>query len=177
MTPFRQTSLFAACALVFLSTPMAGSAQQSASTPNARHPGSAVVTVDQNEYLIRIECRVPSQPEMGFTTEPNRVTRRETGGQYNMVGLRLRPWQDTEDVIVSLEGWVVWMPKPSSSGGVLDLTLDMSASGTERDGQPVLMTYDRWQDGERWDVKQGIRFRADCNTRDPEAPAFRTIPN
>ena len=150
--------------------------QQSRGGPNARFPGSAVVTVGENEYTIRIECRVQGQPEAGFTTEPNRITREETGGQYNMVTLRLRPWQDTQDVIVSLEGYVAWIPAPASAGGTLSLELEMSPASVVRNNAPVALTYDMWQSGDRPPGRDGVKFAADCSQRDPEAPSFRKLP-
>ena len=163
-------------AVAGLALPAGLSAQRGGGTPNARHPGSAVITVGENEYTIRIECRVPGQPEDGFTTEPNRITREETGGHYNMVALRLRPWQDTGDVVVSLEHWVQWMPTPSSSGGVLSLDIEMVPSGFQRNGMPELLTYDMWKAGDVPGERTRIRFHANCNTRDPEAPKHRKLP-
>ena len=163
------------CAVALLSSAEVA-AQQSRSGPNARFPGSAVVTVGEDEYTIRIECRVQGQPEAGFTTEPNRVTREETGGKYNMVTLRLRPWQDTQDVIVSLQNFVAWMPAPASAGGTLSLELDMSPASVMRNNAPVAITYDRWQSGDRPPGQSGVKFEANCSQRDPEAPSFRKLP-
>ena len=52
--------------------------------------GSAVIRVDDAEYKILIRCNDASRPELGFSTEPNRITRAAMGGRYNMVNLRLR---------------------------------------------------------------------------------------
>jgi len=40
-----------------------------------RHPGTAVIRVADGEYTIPLECRDSSRPELGLTTEPQRVTR------------------------------------------------------------------------------------------------------
>lgn len=148
-------------------------ARQGSESRGDRFPGSAVVTVEQNEYLIRIECRVQGRPEAGFNTEPNRITREQTGGRYNMVALGLRPWQDTGDVVVSLDRFVAWMPVPTSVGGLLSLELTMSPTTVTRDGAPALVTYDMWQSGDRPPGREGVRVQVDCNARDPEAPAIR----
>jgi hypothetical protein len=155
--------------------PAAAAGRQDDSTRNDRFPGSAVVAVGDSEYLIRIECRVQGSPEAGFLTEANRITRRETGGKYNMVSLRMRPWQDTEESIVSFEGYVAWIPTASSEAGVLSLTLDMAATTVVRDGNPVMVTYDMWHAGDRPAGAEGVRFEANCGTRDPAAPAYRKI--
>lgn len=140
-----------------------------------RFPGSAVVTVGDQEYTIRIECRQEGRPEAGFITEANRITRRETGGRYNMVTLRLRPWKDTSDVLVSFEAWMAWIPTPASADGVLSLAPEMSPVSLERDGERVLLTYDMWQAGDRPEGRDDVRFVADCTRRDPKAPAFRKV--
>lgn len=163
----------ALCAILL--APGQAAAQQGRSAPNARFPGSAVVTVGDDEYTIRIECRVQSRPELGFTTEPDRITREETGGRYNMVTLRLRPWQDTNDVLVSLENYVAWLPAPASTGGVLTLEVDLSPASMMRDGAAVALTYDMFSSGDRPVGQEGVQFRADCNQRDAEAPSHRKI--
>lgn len=155
--------------------PAAALARQDQADRDDRFPGSAVVTVADAEYLIRIECRIEGRPEAGFLTEANRITRRETGGQYNMVSLRMRPWQDTGESVVSFQGYVAWIPTPTSAAGVLSMTLDMAAATVVRDGQPVLLTYDMWHEGDRPAGAEGIRFEANCSTRDPDAPAYRKI--
>lgn len=158
---------------VFLARPGALAAQDPTPSESARFPGSAVVVVDDNEFLVRLECRVEGRPEAGFITEANRITRQETG-RSNMVALRLRPWQDTDDVVISLEGWVAWMPRPVSVGGVLALEVDMAATTVVgADGTPVLTTYDMWQNGDRPPGRDGVRFEANCAERDPDAPAYR----
>ncbi len=147
-------------------------AQEPAPRESDRFPGSARIVVDDNEFLVRLECRVQGRPEAGFITEANRITRGETG-RSNAVSLRLRPWQDTDDVVVSLEGWVAWMPRPTSVDGVLELTVDMAAVSEMRaDGTTVLTTYDMWNAGERPEGRDGIWFEANCAERDPAAPAF-----
>jgi hypothetical protein len=117
------------------------------------------------------------RPESGFSTEANRITREETG-RSNMVNLRFRQWQDSGDVAVSLEGFVAWIPKPSSPGtGTLAVTIDMSPVSIVRDNGPVLLTYEMWQSGDRPTGREGVHFEATCNKRDPEAPSHRRISN
>ena len=180
-TGTRGTGSFAAFFTVawMLAAPGQAAAQVDQAS-NARHPGSAVVTDGEHEFLIRIECRVPSRPELGFTTEPNRVTREDTGGQYNRASLRLRPWVDqgeeTEDVIVNLGGAVAWLPRPASSGGVLSMEVELYPAAFERNGERVLFNYDMWQAGERSGDPETARFEANCTTRDPRAPAYRKLP-
>jgi hypothetical protein len=116
-----------------------------------------------------------ARPELGFTTEANRVVRAATGGRYNMVKLRVRPWKDTEEAIVSFESYVAWIPRPTSAGGVLSLEVDMSPASTMRDGVPVMLTYDMWSAGERPEGRDGVKFEAQCGSRDPEAPAYRKV--
>lgn len=165
------TVLLAATALL----PPARAGAQGRDAGNDRFPGSAVVTIDDAEYLIRIECRVRGRPEAGLSTEPNRITREATGGRYNMLSLHLRPWQDTGDVLVSVDRYVAWIPSPTSEGGVLSLELAMSPASVVRQGVPVAVTYDMWKGGDRPAGLDGVRIVANCNARDPEAPAFRRI--
>ena len=162
-----------ALTLVALTSPAEVAAQAGVAF-NARHPGSAVVTDGEHEFLIRIECRTPSRPELGFTTEPNRITREETGRSNGAV-LRLRPWEDTGDVIVNLGANVAWIPAPSSSGGVVSLELELYPAAFQRNGERVLFSYDMWKAGERSGEPARARFRADCSTRDPQAPAYRRL--
>jgi len=141
------------------------------------HPGSAVVRQQggDSEALIRILCDEAGRPEAGFTTEANRVTRRETGGQYNRTSLRLRPWKDTDDVLITTDWGIAWVPRPASTGGVLSLNVEVRPNQLQRDGQPVLVTYDMWKAG---DVPEGstvVEFEANCATRDPEAPSWRRL--
>lgn len=137
--------------------------------------GSAIVRVDEGEYKILILCDDASRPELGFSTEPNRITRAAKGGRYNMVNLRLRRWKDTADVIISLNGYVSWIPQPTSANGTLSLKIDMSPVKVVRDDMPVLLTYDMWTSGERPAGRKGVEIEAQCGMRDPEAPAFRRI--
>lgn len=151
----------------------AASQSQSAGTEYA--DGSAVILASGAEYKIRIECDASGHPEAGFSTEPNRITREATGGKSNMVNLRLRAWKETGDVIVTLDRYVAWIPKPAPQGGILSLTVDMSPASVERDGTPVAFTYDMWQSGDRPPGLEGVWFEANCTARDPEAPSFRKV--
>lgn len=137
-----------------------------------RTPGTATVRVDQTEYAIPIECDDPSRPERGFSTEPARVTREATG-RTSPIRLTVRRWQDTDELIVTLDRYVAWVAAPSSTGGVLTMELDMSPASFPRDGLPVTMTYDLWTDGDRPRGLEGVRFEANCAFRDPAAPSSR----
>lgn len=137
--------------------------------------GSAVVRVNDGEYKILILCEDASSPELGFLTEPNRVTRANTGGRYNMVNLRLRDWKDTSDVVVTLNRNVAWLPKPTSVGGKLSLKFDMSPASVLRDNMPVALTYDMWNSGDRPPGYGGVEIEAQCGARDPEAPSYRKV--
>ena len=141
------------------------------------HDGSAVVRQKDgdNEALIRILCDEASLPEAGFTTEANRVTRAETG-RSNMVSLRLRPWQDTDDVLITSNWGVAWIPRPISTGGVLTMEVEVRPPTVMRDGSPVGVTYDMWKAGDVPDERRVIEFQANCSGPDPDAPAFRTLP-
>lgn len=143
---------------------------------SARHPGSAILrgATGTGEALIPIECDVPSKPEAGFITEPSRITRRETG-RTSMGSVRLRPWQDTGDVLITTSFGVAWVPAPTSSGGILTMELDVGPAGFERDGMPVAVTYDMWKAGEAPPERTTVYFEANCNTRDPAAPAWKKI--
>ncbi|MGI9627378.1 MAG: hypothetical protein ACR2QM_11130 [Longimicrobiales bacterium] len=140
--------------------------------------GSAVVQVADDEYTITILCDDASRPELGFTTEANRITREATG-RSNMVSLRLRPWKDTDDILVSLEGgtaWAAWMGRPSSAGGVLSMDVVLRPTSLVRDYMPTLVTYEMWQDGDIPDGERQVSFEANCSVRDPEAPSYRKLP-
>jgi hypothetical protein len=141
-----------------------------------RFDGSAVIRVDDNEYTIRIECDARARPERGFGTEPNRITRADTGGRSNMVSLRLRQWRDTGEVLVTLDGFLAWIPRPTSEAGILALDLDMSPTSVVRDGVPTAVTYDMWHSGDRPPGKGGVEIVADCTRRDPAAPSHRKLP-
>lgn len=141
------------------------------------HPGSAVVRekAGDSEALIRLLCDEASRPESGFTTEANRVTRAETG-RSNSASLRLRPWQDTDEVLITTTWGIAWIPRPASSGGVLSLELEVVPPGFVRDGLPVAVTYDMWKAGDLPPERATVQFEANCVTRDPEAPAWRKLP-
>ncbi len=157
---------------ILLLVPSAGEGQDR--TRPTLYEGSAVVRVEENEYTVRILCNDASRPELGFTTEANRLTRKATG-RSNMVGLKLRPWKDTGDVIITLNRYVAWMPQPTAMGGTLSITLNMSPVSQIKDHMPVLLTYDRWTNGDRPPGVTGVEFEARCVDRDPKAPAFRQL--
>ena len=153
--------------------PAAALAQSSGSD---RHPGSAVVREKggDGEALVRIECDVASQPEAGFITEPNRITRRETG-RSNMGSVRLRPWKDTDDVLITTSWGAAWVPRPTSSGGVLTMQVDVGPVSFVRDNMPVAVTYEMWKAGDIPSERTTVELEANCNERDPDAPAWRRI--
>ncbi len=140
-----------------------------------RAAGTAIIHVGEDEYTIPIECDDASRPELGFSTEPSRITKEATG-RTSGVRLGLRQWQETNDVVISLDRYVAWMPRPASAGGVLKMTQDMSPVTIMKDGMPVALTYDMWMDGERPAGITGVSFEAQCSHRDPEAPAYRKVP-
>lgn len=146
-----------------------------AAAAQERSAGTAIIHVGQDEYTIPIECDDATRPELGFSTEPSRITKQATG-RTSGVRLGLRQWQETDYVVISLDRYVAWMPRPASAGGVLRLTLDMSPVTILRDGSPVALTYDMWMDGERPAGIEGVSFEAQCSNRDPEAPAYRKVP-
>ncbi len=141
-----------------------------------RHAGTAIILVGESEYTIPIECDDSSRPELGFSTEPSRITKEATG-RTSGLRLGLRRWQETDDVVISLDRYLAWMPRPSSAGGVLKMTLDMSPVTIMKGGSPVALTYDMWMEGERPQGIQGVSFEAQCSHRDPDAPAFRKLPS
>ena len=157
----------AGLSIVLLFTAAAGLAQD-------RHAGTAVVRVDGSEYTIPIECNDATRPELGFSTEVSRITRKATG-RTSGVRLTVRRWKDTSDLVISLDRYVAWVPSPASTGGMLSMTLDMSPASSVRNGTPEALTYDRWIAGERPAGIENVSFEADCTRRDPEAPAFRKL--
>ena len=140
-----------------------------------RHDGSAVVRVADTEHTIPIVCESAAQPELGFSTEPARITREATG-RTSGVNLRVRPWQDTGNLIVTLDRYVAWVPTALSADGVLSMRLDMSPSSTMQADGPAMLTYDLWMSGERPPGLVGVQFEANCNVRDPAAPSSRRLP-
>lgn len=163
--------------LGLLLVPSAGVSQDRPRT--TRSEGSAVVRVTDGEYKITILCDDALRPELGFTTEANRITRQATG-RRNMVNLRVRPWKDTNDISVTLEGgtaWAAWMAKPSSAGGVLSMEVVLRPVSFIRDNMPALVTYEMWQAGDIPEGERQVAFEANCGVRDPEAPSYRKLPN
>ena len=140
-----------------------------------RHAGTAIIRVDGNEYTIPIECNDAARPELGFSTEPSRITREKTG-RTSGVRLNVRKWKETSDLVISLGRHVAWVPSQPSTGGVLKMTLDMSPASSMRDGVPTALTYDMWMDGDRPAGIAGVSLEAQCSSRDPAAPSFKKIP-
>jgi hypothetical protein len=134
--------------------------------------GTAVVRLKDAEYTIPILCDSPSQPQLGFSTEPSRVTREATG-RTSMVNVRLRSWKESGELIVTLNRYVAWLPAPTSAGGSLSMQLDMSPASIVRDNTPVALTYDMWTSGDRPQGLEGVKIDANCSYRDPDAPSYR----
>ncbi len=130
--------------------------------------------VEDSEYTIRIECDDASRPELGFTTEPNRLTREATG-RSNMVRLRLRLWQQTGDVMVTLDRYVAWMLQPTSVGGAPSGRTGRRNATTMRNNQPTPTTYEMWTSGDRPEGLDSVEFEARCGVRDLEAPSYRRL--
>ncbi|MEZ4700967.1 MAG: hypothetical protein R2834_11595 [Rhodothermales bacterium] len=141
-----------------------------------RFEGTAVVRVAEAEYTVPIECDDAARPELGFSTEPSRITRERTG-RTSGVNLRVRSSGEPDESIVSLDRYVAWLPRPASQAGVLTMTIDLSPMTVMQDGQPVLLTRDMWMEGNRPEGLNGVELEARCNGRDPEAPAYRKISN
>lgn len=139
-----------------------------------RFEGSAVVQVDDGQYTVAVECDDAMRPELGFSTEPNRITRERTG-RTNQINIRLRSSGQEDEIIVSLDRYVAWLAQPTSAGGTLKMTLDMSPVSITKDGQPALLTRDMWMDGERPEGITDVSIEARCSDRDPEAPSYRKI--
>lgn len=170
---YGELRITSACAIALVASVLAPSSTWSQNTTRAQlHHGSAVVVSGANEYTIRILCD-DGRPELGFTTEPNRVTREATG-RSNMVNLGLRPWRDTGDVLITLDGvGQAWMPRPASAGGLLSVQVVLRPTTIMMDGVPTLVNYDMWTRGEIPADGQSISFEANCAMRDPAAPAYR----
>ena len=137
--------------------------------------GTAIVSVDDKEYTIPVVCDDPSSPASGVYTEPQRESRERTG-RASGVRLTIRPWRETSDVVVSLDRYVAWVPRPSSAEGVLELTLAMSPASSLQGGVPDALTYDEWMAGERPEGLDDVRIVVNCQFLDPDAPAFRKLP-
>lgn len=165
--------------ILWVSTPAGAQERAGAERAERRelHPGSALVRRQggDSEALIRILCDEAGRPEAGFTTEANRVTRADTGGKYNRTSLRLRPWKDTDDVLITTDWGIAWVPRPGSAGGVLSMDLEVRPNQVQREGRPVLVTYDMWKAGDIPAERTVVEFEADCATRDPAAPTWRRL--
>lgn len=139
-----------------------------------RHAGTAIVRVADTEYTIPIECNDSSRPELGFSTEPSRITRQRTG-RTSGVRLTVRPWKDTAELVITLDRYVAWVPTKASSGGVLSMTLNLSPSSVVKDGVPVTLTYERWSAGERARGLDSVSFEANCGVANEAAPTMRKV--
>jgi hypothetical protein len=166
-----------AAILIPMVTPPADAQERPERTRRELHPGSAVVRQQNGdgEALIRILCDDAGRPEAGFTTEANRVTREETGGRYNRASLRLRPWKDTDDVLITTDWGIAWVPRPTAAGGLLSMDVEVRPNQLERNGMPVLITYDMWKAGDVPAERTVVEFDANCSTRDPAAPSWRRL--
>ena len=140
----------------------------------AGHEGTAVIQTEGNEYTIPIVCEDTARPELGFYTEPQRITRERTG-RASQVRLTVRPWKDTSDLSVSLGRYVAWVPSQSSTGGILKMTFSMSPASYLEEGTPIALTYEDWSNGKRPGGLENVSVEANCSFRDPNAPAFRKL--
>ena len=141
---------------------------------DARSPGTAVVVVEDREYTLPIECNDPADAGKGFSTEPSRITRERTG-RSSAVRINVRPWKETDELVVSLDRYVAWVPKSVFKGSPVDARIDMSPASVVRNNMPVTMTYDIWTSGDRPEGLTGVQVRVDCAVRDPEAPSSRSL--
>ena len=140
-----------------------------------RVKGTAKITVGDDEYLIPIECNDARRPGRGVFTEPARITKERTG-RSSGVRLTMRPWQDTDDVIITLDKYVAWVDAPLGSGGVWNvLKLDMSPASRVVNGVPTPLSYEDWKNRDRPEGLDDVTIRADCRSRDAEAPAYRKL--
>lgn len=149
-----------------------GVAAQAADSAN----GTATVRVEDREYTIPIVCSETKSTKIDIYTEPQRITRERTG-RASSVRLTIRSWKETDDVIVNVDRYVAWIPRDSISDGLVKLSLSMSPTTLVQGGMPVAMTYDEWQSGNRPKGVDDVEIVADCSNLDPDAPAFRKIPN
>ncbi len=140
-----------------------------------RVEGTATITVGSDVYLIPIECNDARRPGRGVFTEPARITRERTG-RSSGVRLTMRPWQDSGDVLITLDKYVAWVESPLGAGGVWNvLKLDMSPASRLVNGIPTPLSYDDWENRDRPEGLDDVTIRADCRSRDPEAPAYRKL--
>ena len=144
-------------------------------TAQDRIEGTAKIVIGDKEYLIPIECDDARRPMRGVKTEPQRITKERTG-RTSGVRLNIRPWKETDDIIVTLDRYVAWLPMPLGAGGVLNLlSLDMSPANRPVNGIPTPLTYEDWEAGDRPEGLDNVMIRADCRSRDPAAPAYRVV--
>ena len=113
-----------------------------------RSPGTAVIVVDQREYTIPIECNDPADASKGFSTDSSRITRERTG-RTSGVRLIVRPWKETDEVVVTLDRFVAWLPGSVFAGSPVEASIDLSPASVIRDNLPVTITYDMWTAGDR----------------------------
>ena len=100
---------------------------------------------------------------------------RERTGRTSGVNLRLRTWQDTDLVVVSLDRYVTWMPRPSSTADVLTVETGMSPMTVTRDGVPTAYTYEMWESGDRPVGLESMTFEVRCNLATPITPSVRNV--
>lgn len=136
--------------------------------------GTAVVRVADSEYTIPIICDDAAHPEVGLLTEPGRITRERTG-RSSGVRLTIRRWKETDQVIVNLDRYVAWIPRPETGAGILQLSIAMSAASTVKDGMPTALTYEDWVAGDRPEGLDEVSIEADCRKLDADAPSFRKL--
>ncbi len=136
--------------------------------------GSAVVQLGGQEYTIPILCDDATSAAAGFITEPSRITRERTG-RSSPINLRARPVDGHDELIVTLDRYLTWIPSSATSGASLEAQIDMGPITILRDGLPVLVTREMWANGEQDTAVEGVLINARCDARDPAAPASRRI--
>jgi hypothetical protein len=162
--------IVALAALLFLG-PSAVAAQD---RPRDDAEGSAVIQVGDQEYTIPILCDDATSAAAGFITEPSRVTRERTG-RSSLVNLRARPVEGHDELIVTLDRYLTWIPSSAASGPSLEVEIDMGLITILRDNMPVLVTREMWANGEQGTEIEGVIIEARCDARDPAAPTSRRI--
>ena len=158
-------------ALVLAAAP-AVAAQES--SKRSYFPGTAVVQVADGEHTIPIDCYVRSRPDLGFTTEPNQVTRLRTG-RISSIDLSVGP-ADTDGTHISLEGYVAKIPNPTSDEGSLSLSVDLTREDASAD-RVAAVAFARGEGAVGGRAPDALRvvIEAQCNERVPDAPAYRDL--
>jgi len=158
---------------LLLSSAIEVSAQESAK--RSYFVGTAVIQVADGEYTLPIDCYAKSRPDLGFTTEPNQVTRLRTG-RLSPIDLSITPRSESEEMVIALDGYVARIPRLSATDGTLSLSVDLSREDTSRGTtSAVAFTRDNAANGLHDADRVRVRIDAQCEERSAEAPAHRTV--